>query len=91
MADESSGSSGAAQQAREMREHERQAQEREPAERDADTPPDVAGEHAIDPDARTADPAGPDPDADAGQDDPRAGRPGPPGNINIGGGMVGGS
>jgi hypothetical protein len=74
-----------------MREHERQAQERDPAERDADTPPDVAGNRLIDPDARTADPAGPDSDADADLDDPRPGRPGPPGNINVGGGTTGGS
>jgi hypothetical protein len=90
MSDSSSGSGDAVQQEREMREHERQAQQRDPAERDADTPPDVAGARPIDPDAGTADPAGPDSDADD-LDDPRPGRPGPPGNINIGGGTTGGS
>jgi hypothetical protein len=79
----------AVQQEREMREHERHAQEHEPAER----APDVAagdGDPVIDPEARTADPAGPDAEReDRGLDEP-TGKPAPPGNVDLGGGVSGG-
>jgi hypothetical protein len=73
------------------RERERQARERQTAERSPEDPGEEPGTHPIDPDSRAADPAGPDPEADAGRDDPRLGKPAPPGNIHIGGGLTGGS
>ena len=88
-----SDQSGAAKTEAEMREHEneREAREHEGAERSPEDPGEDAGRHAIDPDSRAADPAGPDPDADAGREDARSGKPAPPGNMHIGGGVTGGS
>jgi hypothetical protein len=86
-----SDQSGAAKKEAEMREHEREAREHEGAERSPEDPGEDAGRHPIDPDSRAADPAGPDPDADAGREDPRSGKPAPPGNMHIGGGVTGGS
>jgi hypothetical protein len=79
----------ALEQEREMREHERQAQEHEPAERG----PDAAagdGDPVIDPESRTADPAGPDQEREDRGSDESAGKPGPPGNLDLGGGVSGG-
>ena len=91
MSDVTGAGGGAAQKEAEMREHERQARERQAAERSPEDPGEDAGKHPIDPDSRAADPAGPDPEADAGRDDPRSGKPAPPGNVHIGGGLTGGS
>jgi hypothetical protein len=91
MSDVTGAGGGAAEKEAEMREHERQARERQAAERSPEDPGKDAGTHPIDPDSGAADPAGPDPDADAGRDDPRTGKPAPPGNIHIGGGLTGGS
>ena len=77
MSDSSDPRSGAAEKEAQMREHEREAREREGAEQS--------------PDSRAADPADPDRGADAGRDDPRSGKPAPPGNLDIGGGATGGS
>ena len=79
------------QQEREMEEHEAQAQAHEPAERSPEGNDDT-GVRPIDPHSRAADPAGPDEaEGDPALDDDRAGRPGPPGNIDVGGGVTGGS
>jgi hypothetical protein len=91
MSDFSAPGGGAAETEAEMREHEREAREREGAERSPEDPGEDAPRHPIDPDSRAADPAGPDPDADAGREDERSGKPAPPGNMHIGGGVTGGS
>ena len=91
MSDVSGTGGGAAKKEAEMREHEREARERAGEERSPEDPGEDAARHEIDPNSRAADPAGPDTDKDAGREDARPGKPAPPGNINIGGGIGGGS
>jgi hypothetical protein len=83
--------SGAAEKEAQMREHEREAREREAAERSPEGADDETGTRPVDPESRAADPAGPDAEADEDRDDPRAGKPAPPGSMNIGGGISGGT
>jgi hypothetical protein len=91
MSDPSTGGGDVTQQEREMEEHERKAQAHDPSERSPKGAGDT-GVRPIEPDSRAADPAGPDPaEGDPALDDDRSGRPGPPGNIDIGGGVTGGS
>jgi hypothetical protein len=61
-------------------EHNRQAQEHDPHERDRDAPDALGGPDPLNPD---------NPDEDA--DDSRTGRPGPAGDTHLGGGLTGGS